>query len=71
MIAADIQGTGLEGEGDLGVWASNALEPGQGIVMAVDAVAQEFSDWPDADTTDANITSSSDGVSEARDCAEG
>jgi hypothetical protein len=68
MVAADIQGVGMEGTDEVGVWATNSLD-GSGSIFAVDGFAQEFSDWGDGDTTDANITQSSDGVSEARECA--
>jgi hypothetical protein len=40
-------------------------------VFAVDAVAQELSDWGDADKTDAGIDQSAHGVAEARSGAEG
>jgi hypothetical protein len=68
MIAADIQGTGMEGNGEIGVWATNSLD-GAGGIFAVDGVAKEFSDWGHGDTTDAHITQSSDGVAEAKECA--
>jgi hypothetical protein len=69
MVAADIQGQGLEGSDDVGVWATNS-PTGEGLIFAVDGVAQEFSDWGDADATDAAITSDSHGVEEARACAK-
>jgi hypothetical protein len=69
MVAADIQGPGLEGNDDIGVWAVTFLGNG-GLTYAVDNVAQEFSDWGDGDQTDAAITASDDGVDEARSCAE-
>ena len=68
MVAADIQGVGMEGDGEVGVWATNSLD-GSGLILAVDGLAKEFSDWGHGDTTDANITLSSDGVSEAQECA--
>jgi hypothetical protein len=68
MVAADIQGVGTEGDSDIGVWATNSLD-GAGLIFAVDGHAKEFSDWGHGDTTDANITQSSDGVSEAKECA--
>jgi hypothetical protein len=68
MVAADIQGVGMEGDSDIGVWATNSLD-GAGLIFAVDGRAKEFSDWGHGDTTDANITQSSDGVSEAKECA--
>jgi hypothetical protein len=68
MVAADIQGTGMESTGEIGVWATNSLD-GTGLIFAVDGLAKEFSDWGHGDTTDANITLSSDGVAEAKECA--
>jgi hypothetical protein len=68
MVAADIQGTGMEGNSEVGVWATNSLD-GTSLIFAVDGLAKEFSDWGHGDTTDANITLSSDGVSEAKECA--
>jgi hypothetical protein len=68
MVAADIEGTGMEGNGEVGVWATNSLD-GTGLIFAVDGLAKEFSDWGHGDTTDANITLSSDGVDEAKECA--
>jgi hypothetical protein len=68
MVAADIQGTGMEGDGEVGVWATNSLDGG-GLIFAVDGLAKEFSDWGHGDTTDAHITQSSDGVAEAKECA--
>jgi ABC-type glycerol-3-phosphate transport system substrate-binding protein len=67
MVAADIQGAGMEGDNEIGVWATNSLD-GAGLIFAVDGVAKEFSDWGHGDTTDAHITQSSDGVSEAKEC---
>jgi hypothetical protein len=72
FVAADLEGPGLDGEGDIGVWATNNIElAGMGTIMAVNEVAQDFTDWPDADSTDAAITMSADGAEEARDCVKG
>jgi hypothetical protein len=68
MVAADIQGAGMEGNGEVGVWATNSLDA-TGLIFAVNGLAKEFSDWGHGDTTDANITLSSDGVAEAKECA--
>jgi hypothetical protein len=68
MVAADIQGSGMEGNREVGVWATNSLD-GTGLIFAVDGYAKEFSDWGHGDTTDVKITASSDGVSEAKECA--
>jgi hypothetical protein len=72
MIAADVHGAGLEGDDDIGVWSkSGPPRVGGGLIYAVDLVAQEFSDWSDADKTDATVTESNHGVEEARACAGG
>jgi hypothetical protein len=69
MVAADIQGPGMEGDDEVGVWATNSPEA-EGVILAVDGFAQEFSQWPDADRADAGITQADDGVEKARSCAE-
>jgi len=46
------------------------MEPdGTGSVFAVDAVANEFSDWGDGRTTDAQFSSSGDAADDANACA--
>lgn len=67
MVAAKLAGPGM-GDDTTGVWATNRLEAAPGMILAVDGIAQEFSDWPDGDTTDARTSPADDGVSEARDC---
>lgn len=68
FIAAEIDGTGMESAGEIGVWASNSLEPGQGLIFAVDGLATEFSDWGDGASTDAQMTIVSAGAQESKDC---
>jgi hypothetical protein len=70
FIAVDIQGPGLDGATDIGVWASNALEPGKGMVLSVDAVAAEMSEWPKGENTKAGVTMADDGAREAVACLE-
>lgn len=53
---------------DEGVWASNSLDPGSGVIMSVDAIAKEFTDWPDASTTDAAMSSTDQGAKDALSC---
>lgn len=53
---------------DVGVWASNSLKPGGGIIMAADGMAQEFTVWPDADSTDAQISKADPSIESARSC---
>ena len=68
FIAAEIDGPGMEGNGDIGLWASNSLEPGGGLIFAVNGLAKEFSDWGHGDTTDAQITMFDEGADEAKEC---
>ena len=70
FIAAEIDGPGLEERGDIGVWASNRLEGGAGMIFSVNAMAEEFSQFGSGRTTDANITMSDDGARAAEDCVE-
>ena len=70
FIAAEIDGPGLEGEGDIGVWVSNSLEPGGGVIYAVDGMANEFTDWGDGRRIDAAFSASDDGAQEAKKCVE-
>lgn len=68
FVAAEIQGAGLEGSGDVGVWASNRLKGGAGLTFSVNAMAEEFSQFGPGGRTDANITMADDGADEAMDC---
>lgn len=70
FIAAEIDGPGIEDEGEVGIWATNADPDGSslGTVFAVNGFAQEFSTWPAGDSTDAAITEDDHGAEEARDC---
>jgi hypothetical protein len=72
FISAEIDGPGIEGDGDIGTWAkSGPLAVGGGLILSVDAVAKEFSDWGHGDTTDAELSMSDDGAQESHDCVEG
>lgn len=70
FVAADIQADGLEGSDDIGIWATNSLTMGEGIVYSVDEVAKEFSDWGDGGQTDAQLSANDDGAQEARGCVQ-
>jgi hypothetical protein len=71
FISADIDGPGLEGSDDIGTWAQNGpLRVGGGLTLSVDNVAIEFSDWPDAGTTDFMLSMQDDGAEESKDCVE-
>jgi hypothetical protein len=68
MIAARFSAPGVDNE--TGIWSSNSLEPGKGLMLSVDGFAKQFTIWPDADKTKAEIEQSTDGVEEARACLE-
>lgn len=70
FISADIDGEGIEGDGPIGTWASNRLEPGQGLLMAVSPHATEFSQWPDGSHTKAETRMSDPGARESVDCVK-
>lgn len=68
FIAVEFTLSGAENV--VGVWASNSLERGGGIILSADAFAKEFSDWPDAETTSAAISPADPSIRKARDCVE-
>ena len=68
MVAADLEGPGLEGTADRAVWATNDLA-GNGLIFSVDEVAKEFSSWGPGDRTNAKIGGTSDGVAQAKRCS--
>lgn len=70
MVAAEIDGPGLEETGDVGVWATN--DPaGGGPVLAVDDTAKEQSSWPVGADSNEELTIMADGAMEAEVCAGG
>jgi hypothetical protein len=68
FIAVEFTGPGFETEPEVGVWASNSLTPGGGLILSVEGFAKEFTVWPDADTTDAAIESTDPSVEDAIAC---
>lgn len=49
FIAAELDGPGLEGDGDVATWSATTLTPGDGfVVMAEDDLAVRFSTLEDA-----------------------
>jgi hypothetical protein len=73
FISADIEGSGMEGANsdDIGTWAkSGPLRVGGGLIFAVDATANEFSDWGDGRKTDAQLSMEDDGAEESKECVE-
>lgn len=67
FISGDLDGVGLEGHEDIATFASNSLELG-GSIMAVDAVAKEFSDWADGGNTKFEVDINDDGASQSAGC---
>lgn len=68
LIAAEMKAPGVDGE--QGVWASNSLKPGGGIIIAVDGFAQEFTVWPDGDSIASPVPNGTEGQDEVLDCLE-
>lgn len=70
FVAAEIDGPGLEGSGDIGVWFVSGSLRDPGFILAVPHIATEFSEWGDASQTDAAATMSDAGARESRECLE-
>lgn len=67
FVSMEFSGSGIV-DSVRGVWATNSLDAGEGIIMSVDGFAHEFTNWPDAATTDAAITETDPGVAKAKAC---
>lgn len=67
FIAMSFRVVGVD-DAQVGVWASNALEPDEGMILAVNSFAQGFTDWPDADKTKADIARTDPAVDMAKGC---
>lgn len=68
IVAAEIHGAGIRPGEAIGVWAISGDLDSPGLFLAVDGFAKGFSPYPDASKTTAEITISSDGVEEAKEC---
>lgn len=66
FIAMTFSATGVEDQ--TGVWASNGLKSGDGLILAMDGIAKQFTFWPDADSTDAAISGADPSVEQATAC---
>jgi hypothetical protein len=64
FVSAEVQGPGLEGDGDVATWATN----GKVLVYSVGGFAKQFSDWIDGGSTDAQFSLADDGAEESQDC---
>ena len=70
MVAAALEGPGLEPKKTIGVWAMGGSPDEPGPVFAVNGFAKTFSIYPDASKTAAGVTLSDDGVKEAIECVK-
>ena len=68
FISGDIDGPGLQDDGPYGTWFSNSVDEVR-MILAVPAVATQFSDVGDASSTDAQATMSDPGARESVECA--
>jgi hypothetical protein len=69
FISAEINGPGMEKPGEIGTWAkSGPLQVGGGLILSVDSLAKEFSNWGDGGKTDAQLSMDDDGAQESHDC---
>ena len=73
MVAAELDAPGLEGVGDVGVWATtkdptNASD--LGLILRANGIAGEFSDWGEAAEpgSPADFQATDHGVAEAINC---
>ena len=65
FVSAEIDGPGMEGDGEIGTWATNRLDE-TGLTYAVSGIAKEFSDWGAAGSPDFSM--SDDGARESQEC---
>jgi hypothetical protein len=64
----------IEGPDAIGTWATNNLQVGEGLIMAADTMAMEYSDWGEAAEPGSPAAEvrglENDGAQESRDCVE-
>ena len=70
MVSAYVYGPSMEDGFGPGIWAMNGNPDEQGITLAVDGTADEFTQYPFGPDTDLEIDQFSDGAQEAKECAE-
>lgn len=70
FVSADLVGDGLEGGNDVATWIVTGLYSGGGMVLSVDAMAQEFSVYPDAERTAASATMADPGARASQRCVQ-
>lgn len=70
FISAEIQGSGMEGQGEIGLWSTNSLTAGKGMIFSVNSMAREFSKWPDGTKSKAELSQFDDGAQESMECVK-
>ncbi len=70
FIAAEIQAEGSEGSNEIGIWASNSLNPHEGLMFSVNTYATSYSMFPDGCKGKAQICPWEDGAREAEGCTK-
>lgn len=68
FIAAEIYGKGMEGKGDIGLWATNSPYPGVGIILSVNSLALKSSSWPNGKKSQAKLSTKNQGARAAIKC---
>ena len=67
FVAAELVGEGQPDEASVGIWAvAGDVEAGQPAILAVNAIAREYSQWP----FDEQITEKTDGGEEVKACVD-
>jgi hypothetical protein len=69
FVSAELDGSGLQGDGDIATWATES-PGGAKAIYALDDLARKHSDYRDARTA-AKVSMDADGVAESRECAGG
>lgn len=67
FVAAEFNAPGVDNE--VAVWATNSLA-GEGLTLAVDNMAQEFTVYPNANETSFEIPTTGDDVTNAKGCLD-
>lgn len=70
FIAAQVTGPRLPPPGHIGIWASNSLQAGEGMILSVNWLANDYSVWPNGEQSEAKISISDHGIRESETCAE-
>lgn len=72
FISAEIQGSSIEGRGDIGTWLKTGDLGEDGFWLSVDGTAKQFTDFGHAEKRDGEVvaTMSDPGAEESRKCVE-